>query len=471
MPKAGLYVRVSTIEQSRKGYSIGEQIDRLRSYAEAYGLTVFKVYVDSHTGSNMDRTGLKEMIRDIESGFLDKVIVYKLDRLSRSQKDTLYLIEDVILKNGVDFVSMSENFDTATPLGRAMIGILAVFAQLEREQIKERMMMGHEARAKKGLFYGGRTAPFGYDYTEGHLVPNEAQAVILRDIFDRYASGESIYFIQKSYEGIDRLSTRGAYKYILRNRTYLGMVRYSGGWMQGTHEPIIDESVFEAVQRRLEESRERYFEQGLVLDNHSRGTYLGGLIYCGQCGARYTKRTHGTSKYGVVPVYKCYSRAKVNKAMIKDPNCRNRTYRCEELDKLIFGEISKLAVDRSYMEVLRPPADSASVKADALRKELKETEEQRSRFLDLYGLGRFSFAELDSRLIPIEERLDKLSAEISRLEEEAGRISQEEAFAVIDTWQEALERGNFVEIRAIIDSLVDRIVIDGDDISVYWRFN
>ncbi|MGC4441164.1 recombinase family protein, partial [Streptococcus suis] len=80
----------------------------------------------------------------------DTVLVYKLDRLSRSQKDTLYLIEDIFIKNDIAFLSLQENFDTSTPFGKAMIGILSVFAQLEREQIKERMMLGKVGRAKAG---------------------------------------------------------------------------------------------------------------------------------------------------------------------------------------------------------------------------------------------------------------------------------------------------------------------------------
>ena len=105
------------------------------------------------------------------------VVVYKLDRLSRSQKDTLTLIEDNFIKNKVEFVSINENFDTSTPFGRAMIGILSVFAQLEKDQITERFTMGRIGRAKNGLYHGGPTAPTGYDYVDGKLVINEYEAI------------------------------------------------------------------------------------------------------------------------------------------------------------------------------------------------------------------------------------------------------------------------------------------------------
>ena len=126
-----------------EGYSIQAQTERLQAYCKAKGWGVFHTYTDAgFSGSNMERPALSQLLEDVEAGRVDCVLVYKLDRLSRSQKDTLHMIEDIFLANGCDFVSMSENFDTSTPLGRAMIGILSVFAQLEREQIRERMAMG-----------------------------------------------------------------------------------------------------------------------------------------------------------------------------------------------------------------------------------------------------------------------------------------------------------------------------------------
>lgn len=147
--KVGLYVRVSTQEQADEGYSVQEQTERLKKYCEAMNWIVYKVYTDpGYSGGNIDRPGFQTMIDDVKAGKIDKVVVYKLDHLSRSQFDTLYLIEKVFLVNDTDFVSMTENFNTSSPLGRAMIGFLAVFAQLEKDKINERMSMGKEARAK-----------------------------------------------------------------------------------------------------------------------------------------------------------------------------------------------------------------------------------------------------------------------------------------------------------------------------------
>ena len=149
------YVRVST-ENQLENYSIEEQTMRIRSYCQAKGWHLIKIYTDGgYSGGNINRPALQQMLTDMKRGTVDAIIVYKLDRLSRSQKDTLTLIEDHMLSAGVDFISINENFDTSSPFGRAMIGILSVFAQLEKDQITERFTMGRIGRSKAGYYHGG----------------------------------------------------------------------------------------------------------------------------------------------------------------------------------------------------------------------------------------------------------------------------------------------------------------------------
>ncbi len=192
-----IYVRVSTDIQV-DGYSIDEQLERLEKYCDAHSWTIYNKYIDpGYSGSNIDRPAMLRLIKDAREKKIDVVLVYKLDRLSRSQKDTLYLIEEEFLPNGVDFISMSENFDTSTPFGRAMIGILSVFAQLEREQIKERLAMGHIGRAKAGYWHGGSNVPIGYDFIDGKLVINEYEALQIRLIYKMFLDGETIHGITR----------------------------------------------------------------------------------------------------------------------------------------------------------------------------------------------------------------------------------------------------------------------------------
>ena len=188
--RVALYVRVSTVEQAQEGYSIDEQKRRLVDYCKARGWIVAEVLVDpGYSGSNLNRPGIQTLISHIKN--YDMALVYKLDRLSRSQRDTLYLIEQVFLPNHVDFVSLNESFDTSTPFGRAMIGILSVFAQLEREQIKERTAMGRLARWREGKSMSSRP-PIGYDYDPeaGTLVVNEYEAAQIRLVYQLYLGGD-----------------------------------------------------------------------------------------------------------------------------------------------------------------------------------------------------------------------------------------------------------------------------------------
>lgn len=153
---AAIYVRVSTEEQAEQGYSIDVQKERLIAFCKSQGWEDYKLYIDDgYTGTNTNRPALKRLIRHIEAKKVHTVVVYKLDRLSRKQKDVLSLIEDVFEKNNVAFASSSEKFDTSTAFGKAMIGILAVFAQLERDMIIERTTSGRRQKISKGIWSGG----------------------------------------------------------------------------------------------------------------------------------------------------------------------------------------------------------------------------------------------------------------------------------------------------------------------------
>ena len=229
-----LYVRVSSREQADEGYSIGEQTERLQKYAEAMGWDVAKVYVDpGYSGGNIDRPGLKELIKDVEAGKVNMVVVYKLDRLSRSQFDTLYLIEKVFLPNNTDFISMTENFSTNSSLGRAMIGFLAVFAQLEKDKINERTVMGKEARAKEGKWGGGSSVAVGYDYDpiSQELIVNDYEKMQILELVDLFLKGTPIRTISTilNDKGYTRSGRSGVIttwdakrvKYVLQSKIYL----------------------------------------------------------------------------------------------------------------------------------------------------------------------------------------------------------------------------------------------------------
>lgn len=474
-----LLARVSTQEQALNGHSIDEQIDRMRDYCKAMGWNIYKEYVDAgFSGANTDRPALQRMIRDIKAGKIDKVLVYKLDRLSRSQKDTLELIEDVFLANNTDFVSMSENFDTSTPFGRAMIGILAVFAQLEREQIKERMMMGKLARSKKGKYLGNENDPIGYDYIDGELIPNEYEKMLVNRVFEMYAQGMSPNKIA------DKLNESGlTHKYgkwiektvynVIKRKTYIGKVPYGGDWYDGIHEPIVSEELFykcqEINERKYKEHKERNRRLGRA------NSYLGGYLVCKHCGGKYAKNrmSYKSPRNGHTYYYDkyiCYSRSKRTKHLIKDPNCKNKIWKMEDLDNLVFDEIRKLATDPDYINTIkdnRPKDERPSI----IEAELGKIDDKLGKLMDLYLADDLPRDILQERTNALKDQKEKLEQELEKINNEnKKRLSHEETRQIVESFSEILEREDFDEIRATIGTLIDYIEIDNEDITIHWNF-
>ena len=253
-----LYERVSTQDQKENGYSIGEQIERLAAFCRSRGWSKYKHFTDAgYSGGNMNRPALQDMIAGIEKGTITRVIVYKLDRLSRSQKDTIELLEDVFMPHGVDFISVCENFDTGSAFGKAMIGMFSVFAQLEREQIKERSAIGKEARAKDGKWHGGSCVPIGYDYKNGELIVNEYEAMQVREVFRMYTTGYTFTEIMNNLNGRGINHRYGQWnmttiRKILTSPTYIGKLIYRGEIYEGRQKAIIDEKTFNAAREWIE---------------------------------------------------------------------------------------------------------------------------------------------------------------------------------------------------------------------------
>lgn len=468
-----LYVRVSTQEQAKEGYSIDEQIERLRDYCKAMGWIIVKIYTDAgYSGASTDRPALQDMIKDIESGKGDSVVVYKLDRLSRSQKDTLSLIEDSFLAHKVDFVSMTENFDTSTPFGRAMIGILSVFAQLEREQIKERMSMGKEGRAKEGKWHGGGFVPIGYDYIDNELVINEYEAMQIREIHKLYQEGKAFCAIDKIFAQKGYTQKHGKWhtkriKETMLNELYIGKIQWDGQVYEGRHEPIIDNATFSkslALYKSKDYSNHK---------NHGRTTYLGSLIFCAQCSARYTATKFKDKDYNKeYRYYACHSRRKISRSMIKDPNCKNKTWRMETLDNMIFDEIRKLADDPTHIHEIRQKnfSDDDKSKENLIKKEISKLDAQKSRFMDLYGVGEFSMEEVQAKVAPLNEQKKKLEQELENLSANQSELSEQEAIKIVESFEDVMNEGNFDQIRMLVNSLIERIEIDNEDVDIFWKF-
>lgn len=457
------YVRVST-ENQLENYSIEEQTMRIRSYCQAKGWHLIKIYTDGgYSGGNINRPALQQMLTDMKRGTVDAIIVYKLDRLSRSQKDTLTLIEDHMLSAGVDFISINENFDTSSPFGRAMIGILSVFAQLEKDQITERFTMGRIGRSKAGYYHGGPNAPRGYQYVDGALIVDEFKASQVKEIFRLFLDGKSINRIarqmEQKYGG--RWNAAGV-RVILLNSTYIGKVKFAGVEYDGRHQPLISKEDFETAQKLLF-SPARDAKKNSAQKNPFRAeTLLSGLILCSRCGARYSG-CHG--------YYKCYSRAKGNPRYIKDPNCKNDNWIISELDSLTISSIRELLDNNDLLDAAienaRPSLEDSANEIE-ITTHLKEIEAQINRLLDLYQIGSIPTEILSSRIQTLDQEKTALTTLLENKEDSFEERKQ--AFLEnIQNFRDHFDDSDLDTQRLLIRSIIESISVDGRNISIQWR--
>jgi len=203
-------------------------------------------------------------------------------------------------------------------------------------------------------------------------------------------------------------------------------------------------------------------------------SYLGGLVYCKKCGAKYAKGTGSTRKKGVYNYYYgCYSRSKRVPKMVKDPNCKNKNWKMHDLDNIIIEEIKKLVVDPEYFHVIKNAKDEKSDtpnKIDILKKEIAKLDDQISRFMDLYGIGKFTIDQVSNKIDPLNEQMKTLEKELEGLNATTDTMSREEMLEIASTFAEALEGGDINEIRLVIETLISYIEIDNDDVFIHWRF-
>lgn len=218
-----------------------------------------------YSGGSMERPALKRLLKDVENGQVDTIVVYKVDRLTRSLADFAKIVEALDAR-GVAFVSVTQQFNTTNSMGRLTLNVLLSFAQFEREVTGERIRDKIAASKRKGMWMGGR-APVGYDARQRKLVVNQAEAEIVNDIYRSYLDLGSVsklkaYLDQRNIKSKERISAAGkksggvsyfpgALYLILQNRIYRGEVRHQERWYPGEHEPIVSQELWERVQGQL----------------------------------------------------------------------------------------------------------------------------------------------------------------------------------------------------------------------------
>lgn len=418
------------------------------SYAKSKDYTEFEYYIDGgYSGKDLNRPAIKKLIEDCKNHKIDAVFVFKLDRISRSQRDTLYLIEEVFNKYDVSFISMRENFDTSSPFGKAMIGVLSVFAQLERETILERTRIGLKKRAESGLWRGGGKIPFPYRYDRntGTLVPIPEQVELLHKMISLYISGKSFNTIGKIV-GMDEsmVETR------ILSITNTGKVPYKDEIFDGQHEAVVSDELYEEILRvNKVRSREPY----------ERHYLLSGKVYCGYCGAKYRYQ-----KWGKRLIMYCYSQQKSKPKYIKDPNCKNKRWDTFEVEDAVLEELFKMSLD---IDLFKKTFNIATVNVkNELKARLEEIKKQINNLLNFIASGiaveetNKKITELEKEKMIIEEKLIS-----SDQKEKDNKVSLNMITSLKTTWFDM----DFDEQRRIIEHLIDKVVVKDNEISIYYN--
>lgn len=476
--RTAIYARVSTKDQADEGYSIEAQLEKMRLYCQSKEWMIYDEYIDAGiSGATLERPALQKMIKDCEAGKFNMVLVYKLDRLSRSQKGTLYLIEDVFHPNNVKFSSIQENFDTSTAFGMAMVGILSVFAQLERSQIADRMQMGRDERAKSGLYHGGGNVPIGYDYdiNSQMLVINEYEALQVKEVFRLFAAGETIQsirnYMHKHYTNkYGSYTTSKTIRSILTNPTYAGMIRHGNDIYAGVHEPIFEKAYFEKIQKLYKIHCETCRKP--TTTPFARTTLLSGMIYCGKCGARYGGQAHQIKKGNCsknYPIYACYTR-RGNKNMATADRCDNKNWKRAELEQIIWDEVLKLSIEFENDNTFVLQAQDKQTQIELIEKKIKQLDTQILKIMELYSLGTIPIDMIGAKLQSFNDDKEMLLDELDEIENNQNEINIEEVTEYLKSAQSIKEKGTPAEQKVLLEYLIERIVLNEERIEIHWTF-
>jgi len=338
-----IYVRVSTEEQALHGFSVRAQIEKLTYYAENIkNWFIFDKYIDEGISGKdiVGRPAIKRMLNDIMDGKINNVLVYKIDRLTRSTKDLIELI-DVFNKYNCEFNSLCESIDTSTATGRMFIKIIGIFAEFERENIVERVKLGFERKAKEGYSICSSTPPFGYDRPKGckNLIINRSESKVVQLIFRKFLMMNDIKPIVEYLEK-NKIKTKKnrswshkTVRLILSNPTYIGKIRYGINKKnyfesRGNHPAIINIEDYYTAQEKLKDLTKKK-----ILD-----AYFTNIIMCSCGNFMITKRIYKKNKQGISKVYINY------RCPIKKEDC-SKDISHNKLDKYlsnIYNEWSNM---------------------------------------------------------------------------------------------------------------------------------
>lgn len=449
--KTGIYLRVSTEEQAKEGFSIHAQKEKLTSYARINDWEIYDFYIDDGiSGKNItDRPSVKRLIEDVKNGKVNNILIYKLDRLTRSVKDLINLIE-LFENNNCSFNSVTEKLDTSNAVGRMFIKIIGIFAEFERENLAERVAFGYEQKTREGN-YTNCNGVNGYDYIvgSGELVVNELEKDIVNRVFDLYLDGTSMIKIAKIFNEENIPSKRGGawsqstIKSILTNPLYIGKIRYGVGKknqnkafkVDGSQENIIDEEKFYKVQQVIK--KRRHFNNRKY---PSEKAYFTTALRCSKCGAKFhpkmSKKENSDTYY---ITYYC------NNKQLSKCDC------CGISHKKVLNEFEKYISNitlEPQKEVIKTKNNTK--KEERLIKELNKLENKRKSLQSFFISENITSRDYQDMIKIIEEKKQFINESLEEINKPKEEIDFNDIQDIITNFKknwdylDTKERNNFI---------------------------
>jgi len=493
--RCAIYTRKSSEEGLDQEYN---SLDAQRDAAEAYiasqkaeGWQALPDRYDDggYTGGNMDRPALDRMLRDIERGKVDCVIVYKVDRLSRSLMDFSRIVE-TFERHNVSFVSVTQQFNTTHSMGRLTLNILLSFAQFEREIIGERIRDKLAAQARKGKWTGGIPV-LGYDVDRSgpspHLVVNAKEAARVGEIFRMYLQESSLlpvvkeltkrrwvnkrHVTKKGRELGGRAFDKSSLHVLLTNPLYTGKMPYKDELHPGEHELIIEQDVFDKVQEQLKYN-------GRTGGNEVRNKYgalLRGLLRCKCCGTAMSHTFCGKNKPNFYRYYRCTNAIKNGHDV-----CPVGSLPAGEIERVVVEEVRGLATDETLLaQVLADAHTAIDAELTEARREHDALRRERTRHheeLQQLATSGQTTTEVTARIVNLHERLSAADQRMPGLETrvaelEAQTVTQADALAAFadfdGLWESLIPR----EQARLLKLLISTVEYDGEagTVSVTFR--
>ena len=487
--RVAIYTRVSTDMQASKDEgSLDTQEARLRAAvaSRAGCAEVVRVFrEEGESGKSLDRPELQALLAGIRAGDFDLLMVTRIDRLSRSLMD-FHQVHELMKRQGVQFWSLNESFDTSTAVGRAMLKLVLVFAELEREQTAERTRHALEARAQRGLWNGGHP-PLGYESEgSGHLTVNAAEAELVRLIFARYLELRSTNKLarwlneqghrQKRYTSRRRGETGGkpfsvaVVRGMLKNRLYLGEIEHKGQVFEGQHDAVIDQDSFDRAQEVMEGNTKQ--RRGPPL--RTQYDYLlTGIVRCA-CGYALTTSA-GNGRGGRYHYYRCVGVGKKT-----EHRCEVKQVRAERADQAVLDIVSEAAKEPRLLaeaveeanRMAREQVSPLQERVAGLRRELGEAEKLADQTLtSILSAGVGASVTAKRVLLDAETRVEQLREALARTEgelatRETEQLDLEVMVEAIRSFDVAFEHLTLSEKREFLQLMVKQVEVHKDHVVV-----